>query len=155
MNWNSGWKSNYFASKSTPQEDDVMRAFDSENDESDDENSDSKSSVIVDTVNAVLADIVDGQNYLKETGRREPRPMKRRALVVSLALGGLRGPLNDVESRIGSMRRSASATRLSRTPSWSGFAQTAQLISQLSFGSPHGTEMHREMHSDVVRISLN
>lgn len=121
-------------------EDDVMRpAEDDEN--MIDENS--TSDAVVETVNAVLADIVDGQKYIKETGRTKPRPMKRRALVVALALGAFRGPLNDVESRLGSLRRSSSASRLSRTPSSSGFARTAQLISQLSFGSPHGTaEIH-------------
>ena len=125
---------------------DVTRNFDDDDDDNDRaggaaaEGSDS--STMVDTVNAVLADIVDGQKYIKETGRTKARPMKRRALVVSLALGAFRGPLDAVDSRLGSLRRTASASRLARTPSSKGFARTAHLISQLSFGSPHAADVH-------------
>ncbi|KAG0619369.1 hypothetical protein M758_4G134700 [Ceratodon purpureus] len=120
------------------QEDDVMKNLTSSGDDASVDGAVAEESDrIVDTVNAVLADIVDGQKYIKETGRTKPRPMKRRAMVVCLALGAFRGPLDDVEGRLGtsSLRRSASTSRLSRVPS-SGFARTAHLISQLSFGSP-------------------
>lgn len=129
---------NYFMPKKDPQQDDVMRTFANDDDAGVAVDENDSSPAMVDRVNEVLADIVDGQNYLKETGRTKARPMKRRALVVSLALSALRDPLNSVDSRLGSLRRTPSTARMSRTPSASGFARTAQLISQLSFGSPHG-----------------
>jgi hypothetical protein len=111
------------------QEDDVMKSLASS---SGDDEVVEDSNRIADTVNAVLADIVDGQKFIKETGRTKPRPMKRRAFVVCLALAAFRGPIDDVEGRL---RRSASTSRLARVPS-SGFTRTAHLISQLSFGAP-------------------
>lgn len=95
-----------------------------------------ESSKIVDTVNAVLADIVDGQKFIKETGRTKPRPMKRRALVVCLALSALQDPLHDIEGRLGMSTpgQRSTTSRLARVPS-SGFARTAHLVSQLSLGS--------------------
>lgn len=133
---------NYFMAKKEPQQDDVMRTFANDDDAGVAVDENDPTPAVVDSVNAVLADIVDGQKYLKETGRTKARPMKRRALVVSLALGALRDPLDSVDSRLGSLRRTSSTARLTRTPSASGFARTAQLISQLSFGSPHGNDMH-------------
>lgn len=107
------------------QEDDVMKSLASS---SGDDEVVEDSNRIADTVNAVLADIVDGQKFIKETGRTKPQPMKRRALVVCLALAAFRGPIDDVEGRLGT-------TRLRRSAS-TGFARTAHLISQLSFGAP-------------------
>lgn len=116
------------------QEDDVMKNLTTGSDDAVSE----EPNKVVDTVNAVLTDIVDGQEFIRETRRTKPRPMKRRALVVCLALGAFRGPLNDVEGRLGvsNLGRTASTSRLARVPS-SGFARTAHLISQLSFGAPN------------------
>lgn len=85
----------------------------------------------VNTVNAVLADFVDGQNYLKETGRTTPRPMKRRALIVCLALGGLRKHTEDIIMSQNSFQRTPNL----RSNSPSSFATTWKLASQVSFGA--------------------
>lgn len=83
------------------------------------------SNEFLETVNAVVADVVDGQKYLKETGRTKPMPMKRRSLVVCLALGAMRPYVSDVEQRLTNLRRTSSNT----------FAKTCALVSQLSFGA--------------------
>jgi hypothetical protein len=54
------------------QEDDVKKDLD------EDENVVESSNELLDSINNVLADVVDGQKFLKETGRTKPRPMKRR-----------------------------------------------------------------------------
>ena len=91
----------------------------------------------VNTVNAVLADFVDGQNYLKETGRTTPRPMKRRALIVCLALGGLRKQADDLLMSQNSFQRTPNL----RSNSSSSFATTWKLASQVSFGaSKHASD---------------
>jgi len=92
----------------------------------------------VNTVNAVLADFVDGQNYLKETGRTTPRPMKRRALIVCLALSGLRKHADDILMSQNNFQRTRSNLR-SNSPS--SFATTWKLASQVSFGaSKHASD---------------
>jgi hypothetical protein len=92
----------------------------------------------VNTVNAVLADFVDGQNYLKETGRTTPRPMKRRALIVCLALSGLRKHADDLLMSQNNFQRTRSNLR-SNSPS--SFATTWKLASQVSFGaSKHASD---------------
>lgn len=85
----------------------------------------------VNTVNAVLADFVDGQKYLKETGRTTPRPMKRRALIVCLALGGLRKHADEMVMSPNKFQRTSGL----RSNSSSSFATTWQLASQVSFGA--------------------
>nr|PNR55407.1 hypothetical protein PHYPA_006304 [Physcomitrium patens] len=92
---------------------------------------------VLGTVNSVLADVVDGQKYIKETGRTKARPMKRRALVVAFALSAFRGTIDDVEGSLGTLRRSSSSS-LGRGPS-AGFARTAHLLAQLSFGASDKT----------------
>lgn len=86
----------------------------------------------VNTVNAVLADFVDGQKYLKETGRTTPRPMKRRALIVCLALGGLRKHADDILMSQNNFQRTPNNLR---SNSSSSFATTWHLASQVSFGA--------------------
>lgn len=95
------------------------------NGDDDKENILDSSSEFLETINAVVADVVDGQKYLKETGRTKPRPMKRRSLVVCLALGVMRPYVSDVEQRLTNLRRTSSNT----------FAKTCALVSQLSFGA--------------------
>uniref|UniRef100_A0A7I4A015 Uncharacterized protein n=2 Tax=Physcomitrium patens TaxID=3218 RepID=A0A7I4A015_PHYPA len=95
--------------------------------EDDDENESplSSSCEFLESVNSVIADVVDGQKYLKETGRTKPRPMKRRSLVVCMVMSAIQPYLSDVENRMGNLRRTTS----------SSFAKTCRLVSQLSFGA--------------------
>lgn len=76
-------------------------------------------------VNNVLSDIVDGQKFLKETGRKKPKPTKRRSLLVCLAMGAMQPYLNEVEDKITSLRRTTS----------NSLAKTVRLVSQLSIGA--------------------
>lgn len=99
-------------------------------DEGSDEDLLSSSSELLDSFNNVLADVVDGQKFLRETGRTKPRPMKRRSLVVCLAMGAIQPYLSEVEDRVGSLRRTAS----------SSFAKTLRLASQLSVGASRAVE---------------
>lgn len=110
------------------QEDDVKK--DLEEGEDDDENPISASCEILDSINNVLADVVDGQKFLKETGRKKPKPMKRRSLVVCFAMGAIQPYLSEVEDRVGNLRRTAS----------SSFAKTLRLASQLSVGASKAIE---------------
>ncbi|KAG0620383.1 hypothetical protein M758_4G211900 [Ceratodon purpureus] len=110
------------------QEDDVKKNL--EAGEGEDENVLESSNEFLDTINNVLADVVDGQKFLKETGRTKPRPMKRRSLVVCFAMGAIQPYLNEVEDRVGSLRRTAS----------SSFAKTLRLASQLSVGASKAIE---------------
>jgi hypothetical protein len=106
------------------QEDDVKKDLD------EDENVVESSNELLDSINNVLADVVDGQKFLKETGRTKPRPMKRRSLVVCLAMGAIQPYLNEVEDRVGCLRRTASTS----------FAKTLRLASQLSVGASKAIE---------------
>lgn len=106
------------------QEDDVKKDLD------EDENVLESSNELLDSLNNVLADVVDGQKFLKETGRTKPRPMKRRSLVVCLAMGAIQPYLNEVEDRVGCLRRTASTS----------FARTLRLASQLSVGASKAIE---------------
>lgn len=103
------------------EEDDVEKDVD----EDEDENVFSSSSELLDTINNVMADVVDGQKYLKETGRTKPRPMKRRSLVICLAMGAIQPYLSEVENRMTNLRRTTS----------SSLAKTVRLVSQVSFGA--------------------
>lgn len=85
----------------------------------------STSTDLLETVNAVFADVVDYQKFQKATGRRSPKPMNRRALVVSLALGAIRPCRSDIEESVGHLRRTTSAS----------LAKTCHLVSQLSLGA--------------------
>lgn len=106
------------------QEDDVKKDLD------EDENVLESSNELLDSINNVLADVVDGQKFLKETGRTKPRPMKRRSLMVCLAMGAIQPYLNEVEDRVGCLRRTASTS----------FAKTLRLASQLSVGASKAIE---------------
>lgn len=108
------------------QEEDVKKDLD----EDEDENPIESANEVLDTINNVLADVVDGQKYLKETGRTKPRPMKRRSLVVCLVMGAIQPYLSEVEDRVGNLRRTAS----------SSFAKTVRLASQLSVGASRAIE---------------
>jgi len=94
-------------------------------DDDEEDNILSSSNEFLETVNNVISDVVDGQKYLKETGRTKPRPMKRRSLVVCLAMGAIQPYLSEVEDRMTSLRRTTS----------NSLAKTVHLVSQLSIGA--------------------
>ena len=101
----------------------------------------STSSELLDTVNNIISDVVDGQKYLKETGRTKPRPMKRRSLIACLAMGTLQPYLSDVEKRM---------TSLGRTTS-NSLAKTVALVSQLSVGASRQLSMTARQISFTAR----
>lgn len=101
----------------------------------------STSSEFLDTVNNIISDVVDGQKYLKETGRTKPRPMKRRSLITCLAMGTLQPYLSDVEKRM---------TSLGRTTS-NSLAKTVALVSQLSVGASRQLSMTARQISFTAR----
>lgn len=109
----------------------------------DDEEEDvlSTSSELLDTVNNIISDVVDGQKFLKETGRTKPRPMKRRSLIACLAMGSLQPYLSDVEKRM---------TSLGRTTS-NSLAKTVALVSQLSVGASRQLSMTARQLSFTAR----
>jgi predicted transcriptional regulator len=90
------------------QEDDVKKDLD------EDENVVESSNELLDSINNVLADVVDGQKFL----------------VVCLAMGAIQPYLNEVEDRVGCLRRTASTS----------FAKTLRLASQLSVGASKAIE---------------
>lgn len=110
-------------------------------DDSEEEDIVSRSSEFLDTVNNIIADVVDGQKYLKETGRTKPRPMKRRSLIACLAMGSLQPYLSDVEKRM---------TSLGRTTS-NSLAKTVALVSQLSVGASRQLSMTARQLSFTAR----
>jgi hypothetical protein len=114
-----------------------------DNNDDDDEEEDifSTSNELLDTVNNIISDVVDGQKYLKETGRTKPQPMKRRSLIACLAMGTLQPYLSDVEKRM---------TSLGRTTS-NSFAKTVALVSQLSVGASRQLSMTARQISFTAR----